>query len=174
MKKLFLITIMLLSTLVCARHECSELGYSNTISSHFSPVKSGTYYAIDNDLKYSDGTNIEVGNFFSYTAWEDAKWYNSHWISCKITDIVPKKEYNEYWQKYEYCYLLTLDCTVQERAQFYNANYTASITYTELKGHRSDGTLKWSRDSIGSTDIYCYDRNGMTIIKHVNNPYRCK
>ena len=149
---------MLLSTLACA----------SRVDSHTLPKKSGSYYTYSDDLKYSDGTDIEVGKYFNYSRWEDDLWYKSHWITCKITDITPDYLYNEH------CYRLTLDCSVHERAQFYNANYTASITYTDLKGHRSDGTLKWSRDSIGSTDIYCYDRNGMTIIKHVNNPYRCK
>lgn len=164
MKKLILITIMLLSTLVCASYGCSEFG-SNAVDSYTLPSKSGTYYAADDDLTYSDGTDIEVGKYFMYSKWKDDPWYKYHFISCKVADIEIK---------YGDCYTIKLDCTVQELAQFYNANYTASITYTELKGHRSDGTLKWSRDSIGSTDIYCYDRNGMTIIKHVNNPYRCK
>lgn len=154
MKKLILITITLLSTLVCA----------SRVDSYTLPKKSGSYYAYSDDLKYSDGRDIKVGNSFWYTAWEDNTWYKSHYIRCNITNIDALTS----------LYILHLDCTVQELPQFYNDNYTASITYTDLKGHRSDGTLKWSRDSIGSTDIYCYDRNGMTIIKHVNNPYRCK
>lgn len=155
MKKLILIIIMLLSTLVCA----------SRVDSYTLPKKSGKYHAYVNDLKYSDGTDIKVGNSFWYAAWEDYTWYKSHYIRCEITDI---DSINDSF------HVLRLDCTVQEFPQFYNDNYTASITYTDLKGHRSDGTLKWSRDSIGSTDIYCYDRNGMSIIKHVNNPYRCK
>ena len=170
MKKLILITIMLLSTLACARHECSTLGYSNTVSSYSSPSKSGTYYAIDHDLTYSDGTDIEIGKYFMYSAWKDVTWYNYHRISCKITDIESKHEYNEYWQKYEYCYLLTLDCTVEERTQF----YLSDVTYYDLNGYRTDGTLKWSRDKAGSTDIYCYNKSGMSVIKRVNDPYYCK
>lgn len=169
MKKLILITIMLLSTLVCASKDsdlCRELRYRQVISAICPPLESGTYFTVDNDLKYTDGTDKKVGDDFYYLRWEDDPWYKSHWISCKITDF-------EFRQSHDY-YLITLDCTVEERTQFFNANYTAYITYTDLKGHRSDGTLKWSRDEIGSTDIYCYDKSGMTIVKHVNDPYYCK
>ena len=155
---------MLLSTLVCASYGCVEFG-SNAVDSYTLPSKSGTYYAAEDDITYSDGTDIEVGKYFWYSKWEDDPWYKYHFISCKVADIKIK---------YGGCYTIKLDCTVQELTQFYNANYTASITYTELKGHRSDGTLKWSRDSIGSTDIYCYDKSGMTAVKHVNNPYYCR
>ena len=155
MKKLILMTIMLLSTLACA--------YSIELDYQTPPNKSGRYISYLVTLKYVDGTDMEVGQDFMYTSWKDTKWFEYHWISCKISSIHSTNPI-----------YLVLDCTVEEREQFYNGNHTASITYQDLKGHRSDGTLKWSRDSIGSTDIYCYDRNGMTIIKRVNNPYRCK
>ena len=154
MKKLILITIMLLSTLACA----------SRLDSYTLPTKSDRYTAYVNDLKYSDGTDIEVGKFFMYNAWEDYTWYKYNWISCKITDI--KSEYDTYQQEYD----LTLDCTVEERTQF----YLSDVTYYDLNGYRTDGTLKWSRDKAGSTDIYCYNKSGMYVIKRVNDPYYCK
>ena len=155
MKKLFLITIMLLSTLACAYE----------VDLHMPPPVSGKYSIIvPNSMRYN------IGDDLTFTTWNNS--YDS--VECHIIHSHFYYDENKCWKFGSSCFEYTLDCDVQERAQFYNANYTASITYTELKGHRSDGTLKWSRDRIGSTDIYCYDRNGMTIIKHVNNPYRCK
>lgn len=154
MKKLIFITITLLSTLVCA----------SRVDSYTLPKKSGSYYTYSDDLKSYDGRDIKVGDSFWYTAWEDNTWYKSNYIRCKITNI----------DSLTSLYILHLDCTVDGRVQFYNDNYTASITYTDLKGHRSDGTLKWSRDSIGSTDIHCYDKSGMYVVKRVNDPYYCR
>ena len=151
MKKLILITIMLLSTVVCA----------SRVDSYTLPTKSGRYYAYVNDLKYSDGTDIEVGKGYMYTSWEDTKWYNYHYISCKITDIDTIDDS---------FYVLRLDCTVEEHIQFYRSN----VTYYDLNGYRTNGTLKWSRDEAGSTDIHCYDKSGMYVIKRVNDPYYCK
>ena len=142
---------MLLSTLVCAY----ELD-GGTL-----PTKSGRYYAYDNDLKYSDGTDIEVGKSYMYTSWKDTKWYNYHYISCKITDIDTIDDS---------LYVLRLYCTVEERTQF----YLSDVTYYDLNGYRTDGTLKWSRDEVGSTDIHCYNKSGMSVVKRVNDPYYCK
>lgn len=176
MKKLFF-AIMLLSNLVFAGI-CDSWSYANHVTSSFPPIKSGKYYAISSDNTYSDGSRIKNEDYFLYTAWKDDIWYNTHWISCSVNNIEYKAEREtRYFQSVgsvEYttksCYLLTLNCTVSERTQF----YAADVKYTDLKGYRKDGTLKWTRDEIGSTDIYCYNNTGMTIIKHVNDPQYCK
>ena len=152
MKKFIFITIMLLSTLACA----------SRLDAGTPPTKSGRYTTYVNDLKYSDGTDIEVGKSYMYTLWEDTKWYNYHWISCEIADIDTIDDS---------FYVLGLDCTVEERIQF---GYRSNVTYYDLNGYRTNGTLKWSRDEAGSTDIHCYDKSGMSVIKRVNDPYYCK
>ena len=168
MKKIVFITY-LFSSIVFAR-VCDSWSYSNGVNDLIVPIKTGKYYAISDDNTYSNGERILTGKYFQYTAWEDNFLYNTHWISCKVKDIEPKSEYNRFYEKYESCYLLTLYCDVSERTQFYKDD----VKYTDLKGDRRDGTLKWSRDEIGSTDIYCYNKSGMTIIKHVNDPQYCK
>lgn len=168
MKKSFFITIILLSSLVFAG-VCDSWSYSNGVNGSIVPKRTGKYYAIDDDNTYSNGERILKGNSYAYTAWEDDFWYNTHWISCKVKDIEPKSEYIDLYSK-KYCYLITLYCDVSERTQFYKDD----VKYTDLKGYRRDGTLKWTRDKIGSTDIYCYNKSGMVIIKHVNDPQYCK
>lgn len=168
MKKSFFITIILLSSIVFAG-VCDSWSYSNSVNSLIVPTKTGKYYAISDDNTYSNGERILKGNYFQYAAWEDVFWYNTHWISCKVKDIKPKSEYNRFYEKYESCYLLTLYCDVSERTQFYKDD----VKYTDLKGYRRDGSLKWTRDKIGSTDIYCYNKSGMAIIKRVNDPQYC-
>lgn len=150
MKKLIFITIMLLSTLACA----------SIIDAVYPPTRSGRYVVYVDDLKYSDGTYIKVGNSFMFTAWKDTKWYEYHDILCKIVDINVTNS----------SYALSLNCTVEESIQFYLSN----ATYYDLKGYRTNGTLKWSRNEVGSTDIYCYDKSGMSVVKRVNEPYYCK
>lgn len=168
MKKLIFITIMLLSTLACAG-ACDSWSYRNGVDGSIVPTRSGTYYAIDEDRTYSDGTYMSVGKGFSYTGWEDSFWYKAHVISCKITDIEPTS--GDTWGEYKSCYLLTLHCDVTERMQFYADGI---VTYYDLQGYRNNGTLKWSRDKAGSTDIYCYDKSGLSVMKRVNDPQYCK
>lgn len=153
MKKLILITIMLLSTLTCAY----------ALDPFSPPTKSGRYLEYVKDLKYSDGTDIEVGKSYMLSKWEDTKWYQYHRILCKITDIDTIDDS---------FYVLGLYCTVEERIQFYGDR--SNVTYYDLNGYRTNGTLKWSRDEVGSTDIHCYDKSGMTVVKRVNNPSYCK
>lgn len=167
MKKIVFTTIILLSSLVFAG-VCDSWSYTNSATPQFVPIKSGKYYAISKDITYSNGERMVKGNGFIYTRWEDDLWYTTHWISCSITDI-EKKIATEY-KYHQSCYLITLDCSVLERTQF----YAADVKYTDLKGYRTDGTLQWTRDKIGSTDIYCYNKSGMTIVKRVNDPQYCK
>ena len=169
MKKLIFIAIMLLSNLVFAG-DCNVYSYTNPVNSYIPPIKSGTYYAITKHNTYSNGERILKGNGYMYSNWEDNILYKAHRISCSVTDIEPKSEYNRYLEQYESCYLLTLNCSVEEKTQF----YTANVKYTDLNGYRTDGTLRWTRDEIGSTDIYCYNKTGMTIVKRVNDPQYCK
>lgn len=177
MKKFIFITIMFLSSIVYAGM-CDWYSYTNSVTSFILPVKSGKYYAITKTNTFSNGEPKEIGKGFAYTDWEDNKWNKTHWVSCSIADIEYKAErkthYLESIGSVEYtaesCYLLTLDCTVEERTQF----YAADVKYTDLKGYRRDGTLKWTRDEAGSTDIHCYNKSGMTIVKRVNDPQYCK
>lgn len=170
MKKIVFITIILLSSLVFAG-VCDNWSYITFLSPVSIPIESGTYYTISKDITYSNGELKEKGKGFEYTAWKDNLWYKTHWISCSITDIESKGEYKGEYPNREYksCYLITLDCSVSERTQFYAAN----VKYTDLIGYRTDGTLQWTRDKIGSTDIYCYNKSGMTIVKRVNDPQYC-
>lgn len=167
MKKI-IFAIMLLSSLVFAG-VCDSWSYTNSVDDVIVPTKSGKYYTISKDITYSNGERMVTGKGFKYNRWDDVLWYKTHWISCSITDIEVKSEYIDLYSK-EYCYLVTLDCLVSERTQFYDAD----VKYTDLEGYRTDGTLRWTRDKVGSTDIYCYNKSGMTIVKRVNNPKHCK
>lgn len=166
MKKLILITIMILSSFVYARI-CDSWPYRG-VTSNITPIKSGEYYAITKDFYYSNGELIKIGKSFMYSNWENDFWYNTHWISCKITNIEPKSDSDNFQD--EGCLLLTLDCSVEERTQF----YTNDVKYTDLKGYRKNGTLQWSRDKVGSTDIYCYNKSGLSVVSRVNDPQYCK
>ena len=167
MKKIVFITIILLSSFVFAG-VCNSWSYANIVDAVILPIESGTYYAISKDIEYSNGESIVKGKGFKYTRWDKTLWSKMHWISCSVTNIELKSEYVDLYSK-EDCYLITLDCIVEERTQFYAAN----VKYTDLKGYRKDGTLKWTRDEAGSTNIYCYNKSGMTIVKRVNDPQYC-
>lgn len=169
MKKLIFITIMLLSTLACAGDwGCDKWSYENYIDGTNMPDNNGTYYAISDDNTYSDGTPMSIGKGFQYTGWKNYFSYKAHDISCEITDIVPKS--GIMYGKYKSCYVLTLHCDVSERMQFYADGI---VTYYDLQGYRNNGTLKWSRDKAGSTDIYCYNKSGLSVVKRVNDPQYC-
>jgi hypothetical protein len=166
MKKYVFITIMILSSLVFAG-VCDSWSYTNSVTPDVTPIKSGKYYAISTGLTFSTGERMTKGTGFYYLDWKDNFWFTTHEISCSITDIESKFEYHLSWN--ESCYLITLNCSVLERTQF----YAADVKYTDLKGYRTDGTLQWTRDTIGSTDIHCYNKSGMTIVKRVNDPQYC-
>lgn len=167
MKKLIFITIMLLSTLACAG-ACDN--YNDDFPRSYPPKKSGTYTQISSTNTYSDGTVKTVGGGIMYDSWEDSFWYRAHNISCTITDIKIRTQYDDY-NGYKSCYAYTIDCSVSERMQFYADGI---VTYYDLQGYRNNGTLKWSRDKAGSTDIYCYDKSGLSVVKRVNDPQYCK
>lgn len=168
MKKLNFIAPILLSSLVYAG-ECDFWNYSNHVDDLVKPIRSGKYVAISKTNTYSNGLPIKIGGTFWYTAWEDSPWYKSNWISCSVTNVKSKFG-RDYGSPDDHCYLISLNCSVEERLQFYNAN----VKYSDLKGYRRNGSLKWTRDKKGSTDIYCYDKYGINVVKRVNDPYYCK
>lgn len=170
MNRFNVITIILISTRLFAG-VCNTWSYTNSVTPEIPPITSGKYYAISKHNTYTNGEPMVTGNAFEYTNWHNDLWYNTHWISCSIMDIVPQIQYDFVFDDYVVtnCYRITLNCSVTERTQF----YTSDVNYTDLKGYRSDGTLKWERDKIGSTDIYCYNSSGITIIKRVNDPQYC-
>ena len=151
MKKLILITIMLLSTVVCAYE----------VDLYMQPPVSGKYSIIvPNSMRYNIGDNL------TFTTWN-----NSHdSVECHIIHTNFYYDENKCWKFGSSCFEYTLNCTVKARIQF----YAAGVKYTDKKGYRTDGTLKWSRDEVGSTDIHCYDKSGMSVVKRVNDPYYCK
>lgn len=171
MKKIIIITILLLSSIAFSG-VCNSWSYKNSVDDVITPTESGKYYAITKNNTFSNGESIEIGKGFSYNKWKNDLWYKTHWISCSITNIEPKAGYSfgEIFGDYESCFLITLDCSVEERTQFYDTD----VKYTDLKGYRRDGTLQWTRNEIGSTDIYCYNKSGMNIVKRVNDPQYCK
>lgn len=132
------------------------------------PTESGTYYDSDSDGIFSNGDSIEIGKGYMYSNWNNNFFYKTHDISCIISDILPRRKYDEVG-RYTYCYMLTIDCSVSEKTQFYEDD----VKYTDTEGYRKNGTLKWTREHTGSTDFYCYDKNGMKQIKRVNNPKYC-
>lgn len=171
MKKLNFITPILLSSLVYAG-VCDPRSYSSFVLDNLTPpFESGKYVAISHSKTLSYG---DIGKKFSYSDWEHLPWYKAHSILCVITDVELKDKV--YYQHKgdilsESCYFVSLNCLVEKRTQF----ITDNVKYTDLKGYRSTtGTLKWTRDKIGSTDFYCYDESGFQITKIVNDPKFCE
>lgn len=169
MKKIiYFLLLTSVFTLSFARMVCDATSYPNYLTSYWPPTEDGDFYIVSSSNTYSDGTLMRTGGGFEYTAWKSTAFYKSHWISCTLTtdaDLV-----KDYWPYERTCYLLTAHCTITEKTQF----WTTGVKYTELKGYRSNGTLQWSRDEEGSTDIYCYNNSGMNIVKRVNDPQYCK
>lgn len=168
MKKLNFISTILFSSFVYAGN-CDSWSYRNSVDGVIEPTRSGKYVAFSNSNTYSNGMPIEIGGSFMFTSWEDSPWYKSNWISCSVTNIELKFGH-DYGSSTDPCYLISLNCSVEERLQFYNAN----VKYSDLKGYRRNGSLKWTRDKVGSTDIYCYDKSGISVVKRVNDPQYCK
>ena len=166
MKKL---TTLILIIAAFANAMCIQSYHDDYINGIIRPVKSGNYKTVLSKNRFSNGDPIVIGSGFNFNNWEKYDTYTS--ISCKVIDIDMCDEY-EYRSsnrisKYEY----TLECTVTDKIQFY---YPKEITYKELKGYRNDGTLLWTRDRVGSTDISCYSKNGLYTVKRVNSPSYCK
>lgn len=132
------------------------------------PHKTGTYTHITNQDVFSNGTVMAIGLGIYRDEWKDDSFYEYHSVSCSISNIEHVYQY-EPDGGIETCYVITIDCSVTERTQFFRSN----VKYTDLNGYRTDGTLKWSRLNYGSTDIICYDENGINVIKRVNDPYYC-
>lgn len=151
-----------------ARSVCDRTSYPKYLSQYYTPSEDGDYYIVSSSNTYSDGTRMETGMSFEYTNWKSDARYKSHWITCLIT--TDPELVRNYYPYEESCYVLTAHCTIIEKTQFWEAG----VKYTELKGYRSNGTLRWARDEAGSTDIYCYNSSGMSIIKRVNDPQYCK
>lgn len=153
MKKLIFIAIMLFSSLAFAYKE---------VSLYSPPLVSGKYYIIAPEAMYQN-----IGDDLAFNTWD--KSYPYYTITCYITNrryLYDDSRCSKYGSN---CYEYTLDCSVSKRTQF----YADDVKYTDLRGYRTDGTLRWTRDSAASTDIYCYDKNGMNVIKRVNNPKYC-
>lgn len=161
MKKMFSI-ILLLATFVFAQ-QCNVNSYGSHVDYDFWPFTSGTYYYVEK------GNKLDVykeGNFFEFASWQSEGWYRS----CRIKNVTFTAGYDGPYSFSEHivCTVLQLDCTVKELDQF------PGIKYTDMNGYRPNGTLRWSRTSKGSTDIFCYCKNGINITKRVNNPAFCK
>ncbi len=152
MKKLIFITIMLLSALACAYEE---------VDLYMAPPVSGEYSII-----VPDNMRYNIGDDLTFTTWNNS--YDS--VECYITDTRFYYDENKCRKFGSSCREYTINCTVEKRTQFYRTG----VKYTDWRGYRTDGTLKWSRDRLGSTDIYCYDKSGMSIVKRVNDPYYCE
>lgn len=161
MKKIFSI-ILLLAVFVMAQ-KCNVQSYGLSVDYDLPPYSSGTYYYLEKGNKLD---KYKEGNFFRFTTWHSEQWYRS----CIIENVTFKAGYDGPYSFSEYivCTVLQLDCKVKELEQF------TGIKYTDINGYRLNGTLRWSRTSKGSTDIFCYDKNGIGITKRVNNPAFCK
>ena len=166
MKKLITLILIIASF---ANAMCIQSYREDYISSFRAPVKSGNYKTVMPRNHFSNGDPITIGSGFSFNFWKESQPYTS--IICSVIDIDMCKEYDysnsNLISKYEY----TLECTVTDKIQFY---YPKEITYKELKGYRNDGTLLWTRERVGSTDITCYSKNGLNEVKRVNSPVYCK
>lgn len=169
MKNIAIKTIMtpLLVASAVSASICS--GYSSNIGAYDLPHRTGYYTFISRGNTYSNGTDYEVGRTIMWNDWEDYDFYKSHLIDCTIRNIQPHNDY-DYERNPRSCYELSIHCTVSEKTQF----YSEGVTYSQLRGYRYDGTLKWTREKPGSTDISCYAKSGMYVVSRVNNPASCK
>lgn len=147
---------------------CPTIGSANYVDALFNPLKSGEYKTLSIDNKFSNGSTVKIGDGFVYTKWENNLYLT---INCKVTNINICYQYKYNSAGLDARYEYTLDCTVSDKIQFYSPKI---IYYKDVKGYRNDGTLQWSRESAGSTDITCYSKNGLSIVKRVNNPGYCK
>lgn len=163
-------TILFIMCLIVNAISYNACGYGS-LNSQNMPTKSGTYKLIsEDDNIFSDGSIKYIGASIVYNDWENEEFYQQHNIHCTITDIKRREVYDNYDEKIVMCYTNTIECEVSKKIQFYE-DY---IYFTTLSGYRNDGTLKWSRDKSGSTDISCYNKTGMSVVKRVNNPHYCK
>lgn len=163
-----IILAVLLVASVAGAYECDK--YYSTVNGVNPPKYSGTYRYIGN----APTTSSSVGDEIQFPNWPNLRFYQEHYISCKITDIEEHYDYGDLdyitqKPKKRYCREFTLYCDVSEKTQF----YSAGVTYSQLSGYRSNGTLKWKREKEGSTDIFCYGKSGLYVVKRVNDPSYC-
>lgn len=162
MKKMFSI-ILLFATFVFAQ-QCDVHSYGVDVT-YIPPYETGTYYYL---VKGNKLDKYKEGNFFRFSDWDldSERWYRS----CKIKNVTFTAGYDGPYSFSEHivCTVLKLYCDVKELDQF------PGIKFTDVNGYRKNGTLRWSRTSKGSTDIFCYSQNGIDITKRVNNPAFCK
>lgn len=161
MKKICSI-ILLLAAFVFAQ-ECNVHSYGLGVDYDFPPYSTGTYYYLEKGNKLD---KYKEGYYFRFSTWNSERWYRS----CKIKNVTFTEGYDGLYSFSEHivCTVLKLYCDVEEIEQF------TGIKYTDMNGYRRNGTLRWSRTSEGSTDIFCYGQNGIDIVKRVNNPSFCK
>lgn len=137
----------------------------NMLNDYDAPLYTGTYKYTSKDERFIDGSIISIGSWIMKSTWQ----IPSLNTSCKVKYKEQKNYYDENKQDWDVCYIFTVDCEVENKTQFID-----NIKWHTKVGYRKDGTLKWSRAQSGSTDINCYDKNGMAVIKRVNDPYFCK
>ena len=154
--------ILLLASFVFSQ-KCYVYSYGIGVDYDFSPHLTRTYYYVEKGNKLD---KYKEGNYFRFSTWNSEQWYKS----CKIKNVTFTAGYDGPYSFSEYilCTVLELYCVVKEKEQF------SGIKYSDMNGYRRNGTLRWSRNSEGSTDIFCYDKNGTGITKRVNNPVFCK
>jgi len=165
MNKLILSTL-LAAGVVCAGTCDKYIKNENILQNWQTPLYTGTYKLFSSTGKFSDGSPITVGEGYVRSGWN---------IPGLITNCnVKHKErkyygYDENEQDWVSCYIITVYCEIKDRTQFIEG-----IKWNTKVGYRENGTRKWSRIESGSNDINCYDRNGMKVVKRVNDPYYCK
>lgn len=154
--------ILLLSSFVFSQ-ECNVHSYGLGVDYYTPPYSTGTYYYLEEGNKLAE---YKEDNFFYFNKWQSEQWSRK----CKIKNVTFTAGYDGPYSFSEHivCTVLKLYCDVKELDQF------PGIKYTDMNGYRENGTLRWSRTSKGSTDIFCYDKNGIGITKRVNNPAFCK
>lgn len=132
----------------------------NILEDLFPPLYSGTYKFTSKYNTFKDGSLITVGDGIQRSGWD----IPSLDIKCKVKKTEFLLELG-----HDVCYVFTIDCVVKDKIQFIE-----DIKWHTKAGYRKDGTRRWSRTQSGSTDITCYDKTGVSIIKQVNDPYFCR
>lgn len=140
--------------------------YANKLDYNIPPLESGLYKLTIKDDVFLSGEIIEVGSYLKYVSWN----IPSLNIQCNVRDKEQKNYYDEVEQEWNKCFILEIYCEVENKTQFIeNIKWNTNVGY-----RKKDGTRKWGREYSGSTDILCYDKNGMEVIKRVNDPFYCK
>ena len=182
MKRIVLLLLVTVSFGIC---DCPD-GYSDTykgytaLNAYTLPHKTGTYYVVKDSYKdwpenvYSNGEQIKIGDSYMYSKWKELVDWKYYKVDCKV--VKQGYDLSRLYKGYKYCAINGLKCDVTEIPQFYwnNGTEVIPVYYYTLRDYRSDGTLAWTREQSYSTDISCYDKSGMDVIKKVNNPKACE